>query len=170
MYLARLLRTLWMNNVNCPHCGGLVLQEDRLAGQVVSCPGCKKPFQMPAADNLGHFAFEQDASVPRAAIRAMPLTMSAEPWYCRLLARYVVTGMWIALTMLGLLALSIVVTFLVSLGQGGLSLYIILALMICLSLLVLMLLAVVFGVALIFLALDASRTLREIRQSTMKRP
>lgn len=61
------------------------------------------------------------------------------------------------------------VFFLVSLGRGGLSLYIILAFMISLSLLVLMSLALVFGTALILVVLDNARNLREMRRDIKSR-
>lgn len=33
---------------SCPHCGGRIATDPRLAGQVVKCPHCQRPFQMPA--------------------------------------------------------------------------------------------------------------------------
>jgi len=143
-----------------------VLLEDRLAGQVVSCPSCKKPFQMPAANAVANFAFEQDDS---AALGPGAAFAGSEPWYYRFLEGYALTTMWIALTVLGLIALGTVVGFIVTLGQGGVGLYIILALVYALAILVLMVLGIVFGVALILLAVDAGRNLREIRRNTMSR-
>jgi len=35
------------NTLCCPHCKGTVACRDDLAGQVVGCPHCKKPFRMP---------------------------------------------------------------------------------------------------------------------------
>ncbi len=39
-----------MENISCPHCSGAVLNDPRLAGQVVACPTCRNPFRMPSAD------------------------------------------------------------------------------------------------------------------------
>ena len=35
--------------VACPHCGGQIANDPRLAGRQVSCPHCKRPLMMPAA-------------------------------------------------------------------------------------------------------------------------
>jgi len=36
-----------MQNVNCPHCGDAVGNDARFAGSVVTCPHCRRTFQMP---------------------------------------------------------------------------------------------------------------------------
>lgn len=38
-----------MDELSCPHCGTSILNDPRLAGQVVACRLCKGAFQMPAA-------------------------------------------------------------------------------------------------------------------------
>jgi hypothetical protein len=35
--------------VGCPHCGGKIVNDGRLAGTMVVCPHCRGPMQMPAA-------------------------------------------------------------------------------------------------------------------------
>ena len=37
-----------MQHVICPHCGGGVGNDPRSAGNVVTCPRCRRPFHMPA--------------------------------------------------------------------------------------------------------------------------
>ena len=37
-----------MDRCQCPHCQGGIRADDQYAGQVVHCPTCKKPVQMPA--------------------------------------------------------------------------------------------------------------------------
>jgi hypothetical protein len=153
-----------MKNINCPHCGGQVLQDDRLAGQVVACPACKKPFQMPRGDALPHFAFEEGATgQPTGALASL------EPWYYRFLDRNTLAAMWIGVTAVGLIALAMLVAFLVSLGRDGLSLMMFLSLLITFSFLLLILLAIVFGAALTLLAVDAARALREVQRNTTRR-
>jgi hypothetical protein len=77
--------------------------------------------------------------------------------------------MWIAITVIGLIALATVVSFLAALSRSDASLYTILTFVYSLSILVLVLLGTVFGVALVLLAVDAGRNLREVRRNTTRR-
>jgi hypothetical protein len=158
-----------MKNVNCPHCGGSVLNEPQLAGQVVACPSCKKPFQMPALAADAHFAFEQEGAAVQAAAGPISRPAGSEPWWYGFLEKYALTAMWTGVTVIGLLGLGTVVSLLVVLGQSGAILYTILALIVTLLVLVLLVLGVVFGAALILLAVDVGRNLREIRRNTTSR-
>lgn len=37
-----------MHPVSCPHCGNWIVNDGRLSGQLVNCPTCTRPLQMPA--------------------------------------------------------------------------------------------------------------------------
>jgi hypothetical protein len=170
METERGLRNTAMKNVNCPICGGSVLNEPQLAGQVVACPSCKKPFQMPSSSADARFAFEQHAPTGQAAALGVALpSAGGEPWCYGFLEKYALTFLWIGVTVVGLLGLGTVVSLLVALGHSGAGLYTILALIFTLLVLVLLVLGFVFGAALILLAVDAGRNLREIRRHTPSR-
>lgn len=44
-----------MIEVECPHCGAVIVTDDSLAGEIVSCQHCSRPFELPehsAASNV----------------------------------------------------------------------------------------------------------------------
>jgi hypothetical protein len=101
-----------MKNVNCPHCGVLVQNEDHLAGQVIACPSCRNPFRLPDADADAHFEFGQQASPEQPASPPAPPRVSDQLSWYGLQATHVRAALWVGVVVLGLIAVvSIVILF-----------------------------------------------------------
>jgi hypothetical protein len=101
-----------MKNINCPHCGLLVHNEDRLAGQVIACPSCRNPFRLPPADADAHFEFGGQAAPDQPpSPPASPRVSDQLSWY-GLQPAHVRAALWAGVVALGLIAVvSLVVLF-----------------------------------------------------------
>lgn len=183
-----------MDQLSCPHCGGQVVNDRRLANQVVSCPSCRNPFRMPPAAEAGPFVAEQPpapappppapppptstpAASPKAEAKREPKPaakahVSSEPWYYLFLEGYarLVLGLGIGLAGLGLFAS--VLSFVIMIFESDSLLNMLLffgLLLVQVAVLAFFLLGISYVVALVLLLVDAARNLRELRRNMGKK-
>jgi hypothetical protein len=77
-----------MIKFNCTHCGKNVTAQDQFAGKRAKCPGCKKPIQIPAAEDDVETGFEaveesgfevvEDAQVVEKPVAKKPVQAAAK--------------------------------------------------------------------------------------------
>jgi hypothetical protein len=69
--------------VTCPHCSKTISAADRFAGRTASCPSCRKPIEIPAAEaeiEVPDFGAPQSIDVGGAKIDIAPAAPPASPY------------------------------------------------------------------------------------------
>src|SRR6266446_1916534 len=101
-----------MKNVNCPYCGVLVQNEDRLAGQVIVCPNCRNPFQLPPPGEDAHFAFGAEAAADPATGLPGPARAGLKPSEYGFRGSHLLTAAWVGIVVLCIIAVAAAVVLL----------------------------------------------------------
>jgi hypothetical protein len=69
--------------VTCPHCAKTISAPEKFAGKMASCPACKNPIQVPAADDdmsVPDFSQPQTVEVGPAKVAVEPVAKPASPY------------------------------------------------------------------------------------------